>query len=337
MAIRPELAAALPNQGHFFNAERLRYRLTPAGPDHAQIAACAGIADYLETVAAHRRTGRPGGSPFDAPTPPCAPRRPPCSPRCSIIRAAATTLRLIGPAERHARAHHLDRAGRAGAAVCRPPRPPRHHGRRRPLLCLARARGAWHFARPRRPAPVVRPLHQPRGDRSADRRPRRRAVLIHGYPRPHAAPDCRPAVAAHHDHLGLCLRGAEVGMGYHGAVHLRRGALPARPASSSCRWRARISAACGPAFGRREGLLLLVLCARLLHGLWLQSRGVDHDQRHQWRLPDRALRAVHPDHRLPCAAHPAAPDRLALRAAGPDRHLFSQWRRPRPLQCRRVC
>ena len=51
MAIRPELAAQLPNQGHFFNDSKPRYRLTPAGPDHAQIAACAGIADYLEAVA----------------------------------------------------------------------------------------------------------------------------------------------------------------------------------------------------------------------------------------------------------------------------------------------
>jgi selenocysteine lyase/cysteine desulfurase len=51
MAIRPELAAQLPNQGHFFNDAKLRYRLTPAGPDHAQIAACAGIVDYLELVA----------------------------------------------------------------------------------------------------------------------------------------------------------------------------------------------------------------------------------------------------------------------------------------------
>lgn len=52
MAVRPELAAALPNQGHFFNDAKQRYRLTPAGPDHAQIAATAGIADYLEQVAA---------------------------------------------------------------------------------------------------------------------------------------------------------------------------------------------------------------------------------------------------------------------------------------------
>lgn len=51
MAVRPDLAARLPNQGHFFNEGKPRYRLTPAGPDHAQIAASAGIADYLEQVA----------------------------------------------------------------------------------------------------------------------------------------------------------------------------------------------------------------------------------------------------------------------------------------------
>jgi selenocysteine lyase/cysteine desulfurase len=51
MAVRPSLAAQLPNQGHFFNEAKPRYRLVPAGPDHAQIAAAAGIADYLETVA----------------------------------------------------------------------------------------------------------------------------------------------------------------------------------------------------------------------------------------------------------------------------------------------
>jgi cysteine desulfurase family protein (TIGR01976 family) len=51
MAIRPELVEALPNQGHHFNAEKPRYRLTPAGPDHAQVAASSGIVDYLEAVA----------------------------------------------------------------------------------------------------------------------------------------------------------------------------------------------------------------------------------------------------------------------------------------------
>jgi len=51
MAIRPSLAASLPNQGHHFNEHKPRYRLTPAGPDHAQIAALAGVPDYLETLA----------------------------------------------------------------------------------------------------------------------------------------------------------------------------------------------------------------------------------------------------------------------------------------------
>ncbi len=51
MAIDPELAKALPNQGHFFNDGILRKRLVPAGPDHAQIAASAGIAAYFDAIA----------------------------------------------------------------------------------------------------------------------------------------------------------------------------------------------------------------------------------------------------------------------------------------------
>jgi selenocysteine lyase/cysteine desulfurase len=64
MAIRPGLAASLPNQGHFFNADKPRYRLTPAGPDHAQVAALAGVADYLEAVAALAPPEIEGADPF---------------------------------------------------------------------------------------------------------------------------------------------------------------------------------------------------------------------------------------------------------------------------------
>jgi selenocysteine lyase/cysteine desulfurase len=64
MAVRPSLAMELPNQGHFFNDTKARYRLTPAGPDHAQIAAASGIVDYLETVAAIAGPGAPGENPF---------------------------------------------------------------------------------------------------------------------------------------------------------------------------------------------------------------------------------------------------------------------------------
>ena len=53
MVIRRELGMQLPNQGHFFNEGVLYKRFTPAGPDHAQIAACAGMADYMDALAAH--------------------------------------------------------------------------------------------------------------------------------------------------------------------------------------------------------------------------------------------------------------------------------------------
>lgn len=57
MVIRRALADALPNQGHFFNAGSRYKRFTPAGPDHAQIAACAGMADYVDAVYAHHVGG----------------------------------------------------------------------------------------------------------------------------------------------------------------------------------------------------------------------------------------------------------------------------------------
>lgn len=53
MVIRRALGELLPNQGHYFNAESLYKRFTPAGPDHAQIAACAGIIDYFDALADH--------------------------------------------------------------------------------------------------------------------------------------------------------------------------------------------------------------------------------------------------------------------------------------------
>ncbi|MEQ8357047.1 MAG: aminotransferase class V-fold PLP-dependent enzyme [Kiloniellaceae bacterium] len=53
MVVKKALAERLPNQAHFFNAGIITKRLTPAGPDHAQIAASAGIADYFDALHAH--------------------------------------------------------------------------------------------------------------------------------------------------------------------------------------------------------------------------------------------------------------------------------------------
>lgn len=53
MVLREGFGIELPGQGHYFNHATLYKRHTPAGPDHAQIAACAGMADYVDALAAH--------------------------------------------------------------------------------------------------------------------------------------------------------------------------------------------------------------------------------------------------------------------------------------------
>lgn len=53
MYMRRGLAGELPNQGHFFNAGHATARFTPAGPDHAQVAAVNGVMDYLHLVHDH--------------------------------------------------------------------------------------------------------------------------------------------------------------------------------------------------------------------------------------------------------------------------------------------
>ena len=50
MYISDELNKNLENQGHYFNEGSPLDRFTPAGPDHAQIAASAGIVDYIHKV-----------------------------------------------------------------------------------------------------------------------------------------------------------------------------------------------------------------------------------------------------------------------------------------------
>ncbi len=60
MVMAPDLAEDLPNQAHYFNAAAPWKRFTPAGPDHAQVAACAGIADYIDALyAAHMPSDAP--------------------------------------------------------------------------------------------------------------------------------------------------------------------------------------------------------------------------------------------------------------------------------------
>jgi len=104
MAVRPSLAMELPNQGHYFNDTKPRYRLTPAGPDHAQIAASSGVVDYLETVAALADPAITGPDPY---------RRAHAAMRAQEIALAAplltylrhkNSIRIIGPDDANLRA-----------------------------------------------------------------------------------------------------------------------------------------------------------------------------------------------------------------------------------------
>ena len=53
MVVREATAQKLSNQGHYFNEGNTTKRLTPAGPDHAQIAAARGVTDYFDAVYGH--------------------------------------------------------------------------------------------------------------------------------------------------------------------------------------------------------------------------------------------------------------------------------------------
>ncbi len=104
MTIARAMAEALPAQCHFFNAGTLYKRFTPAGPDHAQIAACAGIADYIDDLAAHH------GIAGDAAARNRAVHDMMRSAEVAVVAplldylAARNDLRLIGPRDAQARA-----------------------------------------------------------------------------------------------------------------------------------------------------------------------------------------------------------------------------------------
>jgi selenocysteine lyase/cysteine desulfurase len=53
MVVRKPLTEKLGNEGHHFNAAQIHKRLVPAGPDHAQVAAARGVAEYFDALDTH--------------------------------------------------------------------------------------------------------------------------------------------------------------------------------------------------------------------------------------------------------------------------------------------
>jgi selenocysteine lyase/cysteine desulfurase len=104
MAIRRQVADRLGNEGHYFNGHDVFKRLAPAGPDHAQIAASRGIAEYFDALDAHHHAGESSGS---------RPQRvrellrsaelPQLTTLLEYLRSRSD-IRLLGPTQAHGRA-----------------------------------------------------------------------------------------------------------------------------------------------------------------------------------------------------------------------------------------
>lgn len=63
MVVRKALFERLGNEAHYFNQAHTRKRLVPAGPDHAQVAAVRGVAEYFDALDAHHGGGDAAGRP----------------------------------------------------------------------------------------------------------------------------------------------------------------------------------------------------------------------------------------------------------------------------------
>ncbi|MEM9013205.1 MAG: aminotransferase class V-fold PLP-dependent enzyme [Pseudomonadota bacterium] len=125
MVIDPDLARRLPNQGHYFNAEDLAKRFAPAGPDHAQVAACAGMADYVDLLhAAHGGEEATPRDRADAVHQAMRAREEALLAPLLAMLKARNDVRLLGPSDPATRAPTvalaLDRPGAEVAAALAP-------------------------------------------------------------------------------------------------------------------------------------------------------------------------------------------------------------------------
>lgn len=103
MVVRRDLLERLGNQAHHFLAGSPRKRLVPAGPDHAQVAAARGVAEYFDSLDAHHGGGEPAARPQRV-RELLRGAELALLPRLLEYLAARKDLRLLGPAEASRRA-----------------------------------------------------------------------------------------------------------------------------------------------------------------------------------------------------------------------------------------
>jgi len=103
MVVRRSLFERLGNEAHYFNAAYSRKRLVPAGPDHAQVAAARGVAEYFDALDAHHGGGDPAGRPQRVRSLLREAEKPLLQKLLDYL-AARGDLRLLGPADADRRA-----------------------------------------------------------------------------------------------------------------------------------------------------------------------------------------------------------------------------------------
>jgi cysteine desulfurase family protein (TIGR01976 family) len=103
MVVRSSTFERLGNEAHYFNAAYGRKRLVPAGPDHAQVAAARGVAEYFDALDAHHGGGDLAGRPQRVRTLLREAEKPLLG-RLLDYLAARHDLRLLGPADAEQRA-----------------------------------------------------------------------------------------------------------------------------------------------------------------------------------------------------------------------------------------
>ncbi len=104
MVVRQGLIERLANEGHYFNAQEAHKRLVPAGPDHAQIAASRGIADYFDALDAHHHPRAPAaGRPERVRALLRSAEKPLLAPLLEFLRGRPD-VRLLGPEDAEVRA-----------------------------------------------------------------------------------------------------------------------------------------------------------------------------------------------------------------------------------------
>jgi cysteine desulfurase family protein (TIGR01976 family) len=103
MVVRRALFERLGNEAHYFNAAYARKRLVPAGPDHAQVAAARGVAEYFDALDAHHGGGDAAGRPQRVRSL-LREAEKPLLRRLLNYLSSRKDLRLLGPADAQQRA-----------------------------------------------------------------------------------------------------------------------------------------------------------------------------------------------------------------------------------------